>query len=249
MPKNTETMIGLRRGIEALELLASAQDGLSFNDLKNALSGIGPSPLSRLLKTLQEESMIEQSSENKKYYLADRAKTFARVAIGRQSVPDLLQPVLKNLSIETGHSSAFFVYGGNRIVMTAKYEPEEAFHYMALGKWNVRFDAHGFAKVCLAYLPDTEKEGVIKNLSISDSAKNDLELCLRKIREDKILVNLVDDQEGLKRFVAPVFKGRNGEFAGVIGLSLFGDCSDKAFREKTAASVRTAACSASEALA
>lgn len=249
MPKNTETMIGLRRGIEALELLALAQDGLSFNDLKNALSGIGPSPLSRLLKTLQEEGMIEQSLENKKYYLADRAKTFARIALDRQSIPDLLQPVLKNLSIKTGHSSAFFVYGGNRIIMTAKYEPEEAFHYMDLGKWNARFDAHGFAKACLAYLPEKEKRDVIGNLPVSESCRKELKNSLQKIKEDGFLINLHDDQEGLKRFVAPVFKGRNGEFAGVIGLSLFGDCSDEVFRERITSFVKNAAYSASDALA
>jgi DNA-binding IclR family transcriptional regulator len=239
-------MIGLRRGIEALELLASAPDGLSFNDLKNSLTGIGPSPLSRLLKTLLEENMIEQSLESKKYLLSGRAKKFASAAIGRQSISELLQPILKNLSIETGHSSAFFVYGGNRIVMTAKYEPEEAFHYMAIGKSNARFDAHGFAKLCFAYLPDKEKVEIYKNLSISEAVKKELEESLKKIREDGVLVNLIDDQQGLKRFVAPVFNRKNGEFAGSLGLSLFGDCSNPALRKRITEAVKRAASAASD---
>jgi DNA-binding IclR family transcriptional regulator len=129
--------------------------------------------------------------------------------------------------------------------MTAKYEPEEAFHYMALGKWNAGFDAHGFAKVCLAYLSDKEKSEIYKNLSISESAQKELEACLRKIREDRVLVNLIDDQQGLKRFVAPVFKGESDEFAGALGVSLFGDCSNPALKERIAFAVKRAASAAS----
>ena len=85
MPRQRETLVGLRRGIELLEHLAAAPQGLSFNELQSCFEELAPSTLSRLLKALQEEGLVENIAPQRSYVLGERAKALGQKLSSRQS--------------------------------------------------------------------------------------------------------------------------------------------------------------------
>jgi len=208
---NGGALLGLRRGLKVVEILAGSEFGFTFNQIKDAFDDLVPSTVSRLLKVLIDEGMIRLDHNSKRYLLAERSKRMAGLIRCKISIAEKMQPYLDRLAKETGLSAAFFQYEDDKAVLMAKSERPEAFHYSGIGSFPGNLQ-HAFKLVCFAYLRDSQTNDLDKNK-------------LQKIRELSVFVNKQDDHSGLTRIVAPVFIGK--EFAGALGISFYRQFNEK----------------------
>jgi DNA-binding IclR family transcriptional regulator len=247
--KKSESLPGLRRGVEILERLAATDQGLGFNDLKAHFDDLAPSTLSRLLKVLLEEGLIEHDAANRHYALGSRALDLGQTVCGHLTTAQRVAPVVEELAHRTQLSAAFFELQGEIPVLVKKIEMPESFHYGPEGITPLNYAHHAFSMVCVAYAADEVAAEVRKRLKETppgrhphplDRSWQAYEEELAAIRHDRILVNLRDDQQGLKRIAAPVLLPPNNRFAGAIGVSFF-HAFDSGLERSYTAAVRQAA--------
>jgi DNA-binding IclR family transcriptional regulator len=225
--ENSGSLLGLRRGLKALEIFAASENGLTFNQIKDAFDDLVPSTVSRLLKVLTDEEMIKLDHQTKRYLLADRSHEMANLIKGKVSIAQKMQPHLNRLGKETGLSSAFFQYESGKAVLVAKSEQPEAFHYAAIGTFPASFK-HAFKQICFAHVQEKSQS--------DDFDQNKL----KEIRQLPVLVSKQDDHPGLTRIAAPVFLGNDKECAGAIGISFYQKLNNQKL-EKLAAIVKNTA--------
>ena len=214
------SLIGLRRGIQVLELLAVTPAGLSFSALQAHFRDLAPSTLTRLLGVLAEEGLIGNAEDTRGYILADRAHELGLAITGKQDIAAKLKPYLCELALASGFSSVFFQIQGEEIILSAKHELAEAFHYADVGN-GARFPVeHGCAKICLAHMPRKVWKRYLDNPGRAlPRPRKTIERELRELQGCSVYVSCPDDQPGLTRVAAPVLQ--NQECVGAIGVSLF----------------------------
>ncbi len=233
MPKHGETLVGLRRGVDVIEALAGAPDGLLFGELKARLAPLAPSTLSRLLKALQEEGLAENDPATRRYIIGTRARRLGDLLATQLSPAQRVAGVVERLARATGRSAAFCELRGSAVLLAKKHDMPEAFHYAPEGNRIRNLAHHAFAKACLAYAPPGEAQTMREELLQATDATPgrqpipldrpwpDFEAELETIRRDRVCVHREDDQPGLKRIVAPVLTGTDEGFAGAIGISFY----------------------------
>lgn len=250
MKKKSESLPGLRRGVEILERLAGTDRGLSFNDLKAHFDDLAPSTLSRLLKALLEEQLIGHDVSTRRYVLGSRALSLGQSVCGHLTTAQRVEPVVEQLAHHTQLSAAFFELQGEMTVLVKKVEMPEQFHYGSEGNAPINYAHHAFAMVCTAYATGDAATAIRKRLKEAepggkmpkplDRSWEAYEEELATIRHDRLLVNLKDDQQGLKRIAAPVLLAPDDRFAGAIGVSFF-HAFDSGLERSYTAAVRQAA--------
>lgn len=211
----------LSRSLVLLEVLATASKGMRFSEIRRIFPDVPPSTISRLLKAMGTEELIEKGDTEVVYQLGGRARSLGALLVGSKDKATCMAQLVKRLSDACGESSAFFDYDFNEKVnrLLCKTEPPEAFHYTDVGGINRNFHTHGFSKVTLAFLPEKEQELLMKRCGVvSAEESTELRNELGEILENEICVTLVDDKTDVSRVAAPVFDSK-GEFFGVVGIS------------------------------
>jgi DNA-binding IclR family transcriptional regulator len=194
--KEKQNMTGLRRGLETLELLSRTPGGMSFSLLRHKLDNLPAPTLSRLLKVLCEHAWVERKI-NGEY---QSGKTFFAVAhrlSGTPGIAEIATPYIERLAAVSEESAAFAEPVEDGFMFRAKCEQPDSYHYIDLNRKNVS-PTNGFNVVCRAY----------------DSSDDSNLMEIRKKR----YYSGIEPGKGI-RFLAPVFCGHQGEFAGVIGIS------------------------------
>lgn len=246
MPRTSGTMVGLRRGIEILELLATHREGLPFNMILDRFEDLAPSTLSRLLKTMSEEKLVINDAGSRLYSLAARAQILANAICGRAPFAERIQPFVNRLARVTKFSAVFVEVQNNQILLVAKCEQEEAFHYSPVGSKLQYWAEHGLAKICFAHMP---KQAWQQHLADPPrplpKPRRSIQKELREIASCTVLINRHDDQQGLTRIGAPVFADK--QFIGAIGISFYRQLNEALLNE-TATIVEEIGRDASEAL-
>ena len=231
-----ETLIGLRRGIGVLEHLA-IRGPQTFNALKAEYSGVSSSTLSRLLKTLQDEGLVENASGGG-YRLAERSKRLGRYITDNLSLVERVDPILLRLARHTGESAAFFEFQDTAVMLLAKVEMPERFHYSPVGSTNVHFDRHGFSKLLFAHLAKKDQKRI---WSLRERGRGVTFSYVRDefaaIAEKDYLVNYKDDQKNLIRVCALVtYQKRRC----AIGITLWKSAADTKKIDAHVAAIRDA---------
>lgn len=207
MEKNV-SLLGLRRGLKVLEILAVSENGLTFNQIRDAFDDLVPSTISRLLKVLIDERMIKLDHRIKCYLLAERSHEIAYLIEEKVPIHQKIQPYLDELAKESRLSSAFFQYKNEKAILMAKSEQPEAFHYAEIGTFPISIK-HAFKQICFAHSP------------IKDQSHNFNQKQINQLKKLPLLINTEDDQDGLTRIVAPLFKNNSKLFIGAIGISFY----------------------------
>ncbi len=91
----------LARGLQIIEKLAEATDGLSITDLANTFN-VDKGSMSRLMQTLANYGFAEKNKNNRKYFLGPQIVRHSRTLLQRTSLRDNAKPYLKKLVEITG---------------------------------------------------------------------------------------------------------------------------------------------------
>jgi IclR family acetate operon transcriptional repressor len=239
-----QPLLGLRRGIDIIRLLASSSEGIPFNRLRS-LCGLPAPTLSRVLKALVEERMVEKGAT---YKLGRGFMDIAHTALGSISREEIIQPILDRLGIMTGESAGYFELEDTAIVIKAKSEQGQSWHYSDIGKRNERITRNGFGQVCIACISEKKQRQILKKASESPVISRQQFIK----RMDNILKKGIYFEQGeaapaVQRFVAPVFQGE-AILAGAIGITMLKHPLKAAEKKEFCAQVQQAAADASRLL-
>ncbi len=198
MHQKEKKLIGLHRGFQILDLLSRNPSGLSFGRLQELMDNLPSPTLSRLLKAMSDSGWVVRNYSGQ--YSAginfiDAAKRMA----GKLNLSEVTAPFVERLALISEESAAFAEFLEDGIVFRAKHEMPFSYHYIHLDSKNSSL-ANGFNIVSRAYQTDTGNDGAAK-----------------KIVREKFYIS-IEPKLGI-RFLAPVFYGPDGGFAGVIGIS------------------------------
>lgn len=210
----------LRRGMELLRAVAQAHDWCTFSGLQEALNGLPAPTLSRLLKVLVDEKLVEKDALHGRYRKGSALLDLAHLVLGSLPKARVVQPVLDWLADETGQSAAFFTFDTDAIVMVAKAERPNSCHFIDVGARNTDLARHGFARVILAYMPPDVSRSLLEQAPHrSELGMADLQAHLMHIRSGGLCVERSESKTNWLRVTAPVFNARTDGLPDAIGVT------------------------------
>lgn len=206
-------MLAGRRALIILDTLARAPEGLSFSKLEAEI-GVSAASLSRLLKMLLNEGWID-TEQRGHYVVGARAMTMARHLSGHWSEAEIIEPVVRTLAFETGHSACFARFANDSFVLTTKTEMPSSFHFIELYFKHYELHDNGMALTLLAYqTPETALYLLEEQVGEAEIARLDEQL--QRIRRDGYNIS----KEGaVTRIAVPVRQEPSHTVRGVIAIA------------------------------
>ena len=127
MPSSVRTVKSADRTIDIFEALAASALPLSMAELSKELD-IPKSSLFHLLATLQHRGYVEEASHGR-FRIGPRFKEIARSIEGRQSLADIVRPVLESFSGGLNETSGFSVECGDAVEVLCTCTGRQALTY------------------------------------------------------------------------------------------------------------------------
>jgi len=222
-----------------LRVLAQQAAWSSFTDIQRAAGNLPPPTLSRLLKVLTEEGLVERDSEHGRYRKGPALLDLAHIVLGSMPKARLVQPMLDALADETGQSAAYFELGRDAIVMVAKAERPNSCHYIDVGERNTDLSRHGFARAILAHIEGTRATPLIENAPIpATMTLPELLSLLADIRAQGYCIERSESKPNWMRVTAPVHgmnQSGTPDAIGVTAIDLPGNSDTTALRNAVTA--------------
>ncbi len=202
-----------RRALIILDTLSRTPEGMSFSKLESEI-GVSAASLSRLLKMLLNEGWIE-TEQRGHYVVGARAMTMARHLSGHWSEAEIIEPVVKNLAFETGHSACFARFANDSFVLTTKTEMPSSFHFIELYFKHYELHDNGMALTLLAFqAPETAL--YLLEEQVGEREIGHYDTILQRIRRDGHNVS----QEGaVTRIAVPVHQSPGHTVRGVMAIA------------------------------
>lgn len=213
------------KAFSLLELIAETPEGLRMIDATSTL-GLAKSTTHSLLTTLEELGYIIRTNKGR-FHLSGRMATLAQSAARHNSLPEIVRPVLVDLSSRLGLTVHLAELVENQVLYVDKVEEPGLVRFDThVGK---RADAHltAVGKALLALLPEQEvaekmKAGRLRRgTERSPASLKELKSQLARVRADGYAIEDQEEVQGV-RCVAAAVRGRDGSglaAIGCIGLS------------------------------
>jgi DNA-binding IclR family transcriptional regulator len=204
----TRTVPALYNALKLIELLAESKHGLSLADLTQ-MCGLSKSTVHYLLVTLERCGYVRRDSHGGRYMAGMKLLAVANAALHNLALRQRTAPYLFSLRLKTGLGVHLAIYEHQEALVIAKLESSE--HRLAswVGK---RMDLHctGIGKAILAYLPEGEREAVIKRYGLA--RRNDNTICTRKrlqadleqVVRQKYALDNEEDELGMRCIGVPI---------------------------------------------
>jgi DNA-binding IclR family transcriptional regulator len=156
---NRNTLQTLRRGLQALELMATAGP-IGVGELGRRMK-VPKTVAHRLVKTLQEEGYAVRDTETDKSKLTFRMFTVGASIPHRIGLHDCVKPYLERLVAQTGETANLGVLDGPHMVYVQKAESSEPFRLaIPIGQRTLPAFCTAIGKAILAFLPPAQVDRV-----------------------------------------------------------------------------------------
>lgn len=146
--------IAVKRALSLLDLFTESVPEIGLSDAAR-LSGHDKATVHRLLGTLREAELVEQDPQTKLYRIGPAVLRLARVREKSTPLLSVVQPLLDQITLETGETSHFSLYTGEALTVVASCTSSRPNH-VALNKLEV-LPMHATASG-LAYLAFCKKD-------------------------------------------------------------------------------------------
>lgn len=181
--------------------------------------GLDRATVLRILVTLEERGLLTRNDETQKYRLSPRVVELAGKFLETDDLAGLAYPEVRRLRDEFNETVSIYVRDGTERICIQRLESNHSL------KRNVRLGqrlplyAGASAKVFLAFLPDGEREALLKSFP-GDVAERVQQILptLAAIRQEGFAVSVGEREEGVAAVAAPIFN-RRGKVIAAISLS------------------------------
>jgi DNA-binding IclR family transcriptional regulator len=222
----TRTAPALYNALKIIELLAESKCGLSLADLTQTC-GLSKSTVHYLLVTLERCGYVRKGNRGGRYMVGMKLVGVANAALHNLALRQRTAPYLFSLRLKTGLGVHLAIYEHQEAMVIAKLENNERRLASWVGK---RMDLHctGIGKAILAYLPENEREDIIKRYGLA--RKNDNTICSRKrLQEDleqvlrmQYALDNEEDELGMRCIGVPII---GPDYRPVAAVSISGSIS------------------------
>lgn len=207
----------LARGLQIIEKLAEATDGLSITDLANQFN-VDKGSMSRLMQTLAKYGFAEKDSNSRKYILGPQIVRHSRSLLKRTSLRDIAKPYLKQLVDITGECAHLAILAQGQAFYIDQEESTLALRVTTNVGSLAPLYCTALGKIFLAFtntiVPDELPAHTMRTITDSSMLKRHLEI----VRSQGYAI---DDEEwnlGVRCIAVPVFDYRD-KCEAAIGIS------------------------------
>jgi DNA-binding IclR family transcriptional regulator len=145
-----------------LERLADEPAGLSVTDLGQHI-GVNKGSIARVLISLQGTGHVVQDPVTERYCLSLKTVSIAHRYMDRLGFPELIQPVLNELSAATGELAQLSASDGDRLYVIAKAEGENRIRIESLLGREIALHASATGKAWLSGMPHNDAIRILSN--------------------------------------------------------------------------------------
>ncbi len=223
----TDTSQSVVRGLAILSSFSPERRLIGVSEVAREL-GLSRSTAHRYVATLARLGYLYQDPATRKYVLGPRVLELGFTAINSMELRDVAAPHLRRLCDETGHTVNMAILDDVDIVYVERVRASRR-HQDAIDldlHVGSRLPAYctSMGKVLLAFLPDAERDEVLKRTTLARRGPNTLTSRtaltaeLERVRESRVAVNDEELAYGLRSVAVPVI-GAGGEAVAAVNLA------------------------------
>ncbi|PYX33560.1 MAG: hypothetical protein DMG80_05740 [Acidobacteria bacterium] len=206
--KRKYNITALQRGLRLLELFTQFERGLTTMQVAR-LSGLPVSTTHRFLVNLESSGFLNCSASGV-YHLGLACFAVGQAALGQLDVRRLSLPYLVELNQQTRETIHLTVRHGLTAVYVEKIDsPEQLRIHSRIGA-AVPLHCTAVGKVMLAYMPDQEREYVLRQLDLKRMTANtvgslqELQSELQRVRKNGYACDLEEHELHIRCIAAPI---------------------------------------------
>jgi len=219
--KRKYNITALQRGLRLLQLFAQSERGLTTMQVAR-LTGLPVSTAHRFLVNLESSGFLNCNASGI-YHLGLACFAVGQAALGQLDIRRLSLPYLLDLNQQTRETIHLTVRHGLSAVYVEKIDsPEHLRIHSRIGA-AVPLYCTAVGKVMLAYVPDQEREQVLRQLDLKRMTANtagslqELQTELQRVRKNGYACDLEEHELHIRCIAAPI---RNHEGAVQTSLSI-----------------------------
>ncbi len=220
---NDDGVKSLARALSLVEILAQTPGDHSLSEIAR-IARLPPSTAHRLLHSLQQLGYVVQNEATACYALGEKIILLGRKAEQQRDIRKVARPCLEELAQVTNETVNLTTVVDNSVMQLDCVDSPN----MLKVTWDSgqRFPIHASAsgKVFLAYLPENERERILKSLEFKPFTKrtivdiNKSRSELESIRERGYALDDREREEGVRCVAAPIFNS-NGSVIAAVSVS------------------------------
>lgn len=248
VPRDGYTVRAVARAASLLDLLRSQNGGATLDQLATG-SGLAKPTVFRLLRTLEQESLVERVAGSDQYRLGLRCLELGQAYLEQADLRKEAAPVLAGLRDRFDETVHLGVLDDDyRVVYLDKLETRRAVGLM-MSRLGRTAPAHctGLGKALLASTPGDpvthlERRGTLQAFTLSTITEPEaLRAELRRIRERGFALDLEEHEPGVRCVATPIHDSNDGVVAALSIAGPAGRLPEKRLRGELAEAVRAAA--------
>jgi len=212
MSKKVKTTVyrapALDKGLEILELLAEAKEPMTLTQIASVLSR-SRSELYRMTAVLVDRGYLVRDPSSDELRISNRLFDLGMKASPVGSLVEAAFPTLHALSEATRQSCHLAVASGPRMVVIARVESPSNVGIAVRVGHHLELHASGSGLALLAWMPEGEREHLLKRYAETSKSFNrkELEAVLQRGRKNGYLKNKSSLVQGVEDLSCPVFMG------------------------------------------
>lgn len=206
--KRKYNITALQRGLRLLQLFTQFDRGLTTMQVAR-LSGLPVSTVHRFLVNLESSGFLNCSASGV-YHLGLACFAVGQAALGQLDVRRLSLPYLLELNQQTRETIHLTVRHGLTAVYVEKIDsPEQLRIHSRIGA-AVPLHCTAVGKVMLAFMPDEEREQVLRQLDLKRVTANtvgslqELQTELQRVRKNGYACDLEENEVHIRCIAAPI---------------------------------------------
>ena len=217
-----DIMGGLAKGLSVIETFTADRPRQSISEVSTA-SGLDRATARRCLLTLAHLGYADY--DGKYFTLTPRILRLGTACLATMPLPQMVQPLLDQLSDQLGESSSVSILDGAEIVYVARAAQRKVMSIALMPGSRLPAFCTSMGRVMLAALPEAEARSILEaapRVARTPHTVTDLEALMGILAEVRGKGHALIDQEvelGLRSIAVPVYNARGRVIAALnIGL-------------------------------
>lgn len=208
----------LARGLQIINALAEAQDGMSITELAERFS-VDKGNMSRFVQTLANYGFAEKAPDTRRYYLGPQVVRLSRSLLARMELREVAKPFLDELVKATGECAHLAILAQGQALYIDQAESPSALRVTTGVGTMAPLHCTALGKVLLAFAnaPAPEHLGSYTIRTIVDAGT--LQAHLDRVRKQGYAIDDEEFEPGVRCIAVPVydFRSRCVAAAGISG--------------------------------
>lgn len=201
--------LAVQRALALLKLFSISTPEIGLSQAAR-LSGESKATVFRLLTTLCESGLVEQTAGAKTYRLGPALLDLARVREATVPLLSVVQPVLDLLLEQTGETCHFSRFNGQDMAVVATAESRKANRVTMQGMEFLPICTSAAGQVFLAFSDAGTAAAILAKAGLNDADRLALEGKLKQVRDQGFAIIEMFEDEEIFGVAGPVLAGDQG---------------------------------------